>query len=748
MKKISIILLFALLSPLNSQNIYTKEEIYNFLNSIDVPEETLESVKNFIAELFEGLYAFNEISKNPPQPEFDNNYFAKIDFQEKIKSINTKNVNFYKFYQELKKMLTIIGDLHIDISFDLDLNKIFFLTPIYFMIKRVDDKPKIFSIINNALGPLLNFMTNSNKIQEIVTKNSNVSIKYINGEDPFDFISNFGNEYIKIRNPHGNFIYKCITNINSQIFYNFQNFPFSMDELTNITIDYENGEKLTIEYTYYSLLNLTSLETKDQIKKNLKNFIFKYKDKENVYNEFLQNELLKYNKQLFEKLKNLNINQNGDLSPDFIYENYLMCMADNKNKLNTFVVYSFYPNDLKEFQLEMFKCIELFDNNTYPISVIMKFNGGGAIFLSNLLLELISSKYIYNIYGAFRNTKIFKESENLNKLLIGFAGTDYENCEELNSENLVKKQYEMNYGNNIKDNFFSPFIISGTLKKDIYNLKKQIKNKRNPTDILVYTDGFTYSAAAMFIKYLNYNGGGITSGYFLNPNLDNKTFDMGLSPSPILTADQVRLLNPIGYNELVNKIPISIKLPIVQTFYNPYNLTCPLEYEITPVDEMSNLYFFSFDDEEEYNQYVNNSLKIFEKYRNYCNPKNKKLVFVTDKCDGKFKSSYTHGGYLCGDDGKWTETCVPSYCDIGYIFDHINQECIVDACSEQSNSQDDDPSGNDSKSYFKTVILIVVPVIIAIILIILLIICIKRRKKNNKEIESVNKENLTEGLNV
>lgn len=737
MKQTSLLLFSILLGLLNSQNIYTKEDVFNYFNSIDIPEETLDSVKNVIADTFEKLYAFNEILKNPPQPEFDNNYFEKLDFQEKIKSINTKNTNFYTFYQELMKILAIIGDLHISIDFDSNFDKIGFIPPITFILKKVDEKPKIFSTLNMLISQFFNIIPNFDKIQEIITKNSNVSIKYINGEDPFDFISNFGNDYSKLKGPHGNFRWKYY--IISNVGYDFMKFPFSMDELADLSIEFENGEKLSIEYIYMSPLNLTSLETKDITKKNIKNFITKFKDKKNLDKGFIQNELFKYNKKFFEKFK-ININQNNDLSPDVIFENFFFCKVDNKNQLNTFVISSFYPKDSKEkdkFEKEMFKCIDLFDNNNYPIAVLMFLNAGGWLDLSKSLLELISSKYTFNVYGAMRKTEIFNDPNFLNNLK-DFYFRDYENGEKINSTNFAEKQFEINYGDNIKDNYYGPYILLGQIREILNNYKKKIKNKRNPTDILVYTDGFSYSAAAIFIKYLNYNGGGITSGYFLNPNLENKTFDMGLSPSPI-----IKNMWYIGES----KNTITIQVPLVQTFYNPYNLTCPLEYEITPVDEMANLYITSLD-QGEYDDFVNKSLSIFKKYKTYCNPKNKKLVFVTDKCDGKFKSSYTHGGYLCGDDGKWTETCVPSYCDIGYIFDHINQECIVDVCSEQSNSQDDEPSGNDSKSYFKTVILIVVPVIIAIILIILLIICIKRRKKNNKEIESVNKENLTEGLNV
>ena len=155
MKQTSLLLFSILLGLLNSQNIYTKEEVFNYFNSIDIPEETLDLVKNAIADTFEKFYAFNEILKNPPQPEFDNNYFEKLDFQEKIKSINTKNTNFYTFYQELMKILAIIGDLHISIDFDSNFDKIGFIPPITFILKKVDEKPKIFSTLNMFISPFL-----------------------------------------------------------------------------------------------------------------------------------------------------------------------------------------------------------------------------------------------------------------------------------------------------------------------------------------------------------------------------------------------------------------------------------------------------------------------------------------------------------------------------------------------------------------------------------------------------------------
>ena len=61
---------------------------------------------------------------------------------------------------------------------------------------------------------------------------------------------------------------------------------------------------------------------------------------------------------------------------------------------------------------------------------------------------------------------------------------------------------------------------------------------------------------------------------------------------------------------------------------------------------------------EDYDKFINESFKKFEKYKTQCNPNNKKLVLLTNKCDGKFLNKYTHGGYKCGDNGYWTEECI------------------------------------------------------------------------------------------
>ena len=57
------------------------------------------------------------------------------------------------------------------------------------------------------------------------------------------------------------------------------------------------------------------------------------------------------------------------------------------------------------------------------------------------------------------------------------------------------------------------------INEEINNHKKKLKNKRKPTDILIYTDGYSFSAASTFIKYIQYYGGGIVVGFFGNLNV-------------------------------------------------------------------------------------------------------------------------------------------------------------------------------------------------------------------------------------
>ena len=115
-------------------------------------------------------------------------------------------------------------------------------------------------------------------------------------------------------------------------------------------------------------------------------------------------------------------------------------------------------------------------------------------------------------------------------------------------------------------------------------------------------------------------------------------------------------------------------MPAIQYFYGDFDYKYPLEYSVTPVDERVGIYeYFKANT---YQLFIDEAKRILDKYKTQCNPKNKKLVLVSNECDNKFENEYTHGGYECGDDGKWTNNCVPSYCDPGYVFSYNTRKCV------------------------------------------------------------------------
>ena len=80
-----------------------------------------------------------------------------------------------------------------------------------------------------------------------------------------------------------------------------------------------------------------------------------------------------------------------------------------------------------------------------------------------------------------------------------------------------------------------------------------------------------------------------------------------------------------------------------------------------------------------YDDFINNASEIFKKYEKECNINNTRLLLDDEQCilDDKRK-----GGHPCGEEGKWDMTkCEAYYCEIGYYYDQINKECILDKCT-------------------------------------------------------------------
>ena len=545
MTKIPITLfsLFSLLYLITSQtyNFYPKDTIFKFMNKLNSTSDELKTIIEDLCDTFKELYAFNEISKNPPKYK-GKDFFNKVNIQEELKKIDTNNTNLFKFYQEIRKVIFSLEDFHIILFPELNskfnfLTEIRFADPLYFRIKEFNGEPRVFGELR-ADTDLINNFKDSEKLKQIIEENSKFPIKSINGINPFLFILTFGGDNQKLKSQQGTFKHKFVFHNNST-YLNFFLFPLSSDYFTDYTVVYENNQTFTTEYIFYSEKKLDE----NNLKSNLLN---------SNSNLFFKNNNLYYN--IFKGINNNNLKEKK-IEWDYDYNEMISCKFDKMNEINLIKITSFMPDDLAPYSQTLLSCLDLFDSNAFPIILLLDYNTGGYYFYTHYILELISPNIAFNLYGAIRNYKILKDKNknftetfynNINKL---------DNCEIGDFDTLNKNPNEIDYGNNIKDILSNTFyLLQKPYRNQINEFKKILKNPRKPTDVLLLTDGFSFSSGSIVTKSMQYFGGGITVGYFPNPIIDfeKNPFDSGLSPSAAIMDQQIYEFDPKGYKDLVD----------------------------------------------------------------------------------------------------------------------------------------------------------------------------------------------------
>ena len=603
------IYIFAFLIPiLLSHYAYDSSKVIEYLSQSSLDEYYYRVIKRSFALIFADAYAYNEIAVNPPQPNFDNNYFQKVDIQKSIYAINQTHIDVYKFYQELKKRIADIKDLQFKFKTEYKafkiLNELFLACPIDFTIRKINEKPELFCIFNEQFMKLF-----PQNVTDEIKANLDCPIDSINGKDPFDYIAEFGGNINAGKNPHSTLSNKFNTHNGESL----ATYPLNEEDLY-MEINFKNGKKVNFKYVIISQNQIGDL------------------------NDTLISEI-EYKKE--EK------KEDNDLQWEVTHDLF-KCKVDNGNQANIFYLHNSNPSSepYDNYEGNLFNCIDLFDQNNYPIIVIFGKNVRyDAPHLPKYLVELISPLISMKYYKA---DKIHQVS--LEKIPIEYGVKNF-------------SYYKV------------PIDLSYELNEKLIEKRKTLKNKRKPTDILIYTDGNLVSVDAVFMKSFQYYGAGIVAGYFGNPNKNNVPFDSAQSCGIFINQKAFEIRSSRGYGkELVKRYSTIVDMPYVPMFFGDFDFHYPIEYSVLPVDERVEI--FEYLKGSNYQMFIDEAKKILEKYKNQCNPKNKKLVLVNNECDNKFGNEYTHGGYECGDDGKWTNNCVPSYCDPGYVFNYKENKCV------------------------------------------------------------------------
>ena len=670
---LNIIIFIELIIPsfLQYEYIYNIDDVINYINEEKIEKENFISIIDYLINIFIDAYAFYEISAEPPQPNIKEDYFSKVDILSDFKQLQEKIENniiedVYDFYRERMYIISKLKDCHIEINWKfLNLDDFFILAPIDFIIKEVNGKPKIFpNCIDEAF-----INCNDQEALDVLAlcvEYTESPIKSINGYNPFDYINNFGDIFLSTKNEHALFSYRLKFHNNIPL----SEYPLKNEEDFNrLEIIFEEGNEDKITTKYYIGSDADIYNEDRRYLRNLQN------------KKFLSKKEKTKKKKKFTKRRNLydQVNWNNN------FDDLIKCYEDSINKINIYYISTFGPEnrDKEKFLKTIEKCYELFDKNIYPIVVINDLNDGGFLYLSQIFLGIISPLMSIDLFkGRIRITDAFKDTEEI-AYFIETNLTSSESCLHTNYELLTSNKIHAKYNQGLEDDLTQIFFLNNiTIHNYIENARKKMNNKRKPTDILVYTDGYTFSAASLFMQYLQKSGGGIIASYLGNPNHKNDIyFDISQSPSPIFTNQILKIFSPENYVNLNKDFENEweIQMPGIQSFYNSKDYKIPLEYELILPDINSNIY--ETFDEETYDKFIQKSKEIFEKFKNECNPKNKNLIKVSEDCDNKFGNKYTHGGYECGDDGKWSNKCVPSYCDQGYFFNKNKMKCIKDICS-------------------------------------------------------------------
>ena len=651
----------------NKTNIYQLSEFFDKINKIEISEQDSTNLISYLTQILE-RYVYLDIARNPPQPPDNDEYHNRVNLIKMLNEINTHKQSLYDFYREVKLVICSCQDLHLSITLNkefekgLSLGNSLFVSPYILSI----EKGKVYA---NPFNEEYFEQTEEDKnIIKFIEDNNVNPIESINGIDPLVYIRQFNKGFNILKSRQAQFV------LNQRIIpmMPISGFPFDIEDLKDINIKYENeGGEIN---TYYKVIH-----NNDDTKAFLSKYFILPKNNEpfNLNMPKLKEYFFRPQKKSNRKLEEIKWDKE-------IEEGQLKCRVDNQNKVNVIYQSSFMLSEAEKAYQFFIDCFNSFYKNNYKIVVIEQFNGGGYVIFADIFKEFLNLHQPAIDYMSYRYNDDVKNYVAKNNYM-----KEIETCERKQSDNIFdEKNVEDDYGVDtdgikIKHNRTKIFDLSFVPEDDFIKIKKK-KNIRKPHEIIIFTDGFSYSATSIFIKGIQLDGGAIIVGYAGDP--DENEFDSSQSPTPVFSTEGAK----DGLSKNIEKLNFTLGYPMMEMFNrlddeNDTEINYPLEYQINPIDERAQI-FNSYDDSN-YQEFIDEALKIFDKYEKKCNPNNKNLLFITKDC--KFEDKNMHGGYQCNDDGTWSKICVPSYCDNGYYFDRINKECKKNVCITKSLSDDD-----------------------------------------------------------
>jgi len=658
---LSTVLLVA--AGLSSDCQYVKSKY--MLSDVDTVKSCFESYtldKSFAdlivsnLEIIGDVYPYVDIARNPPQDMQRRNviyYQAKL--AEVKKDISNSGNVISKIFRPTMKFINSFHDGHFGLSvYDPSKGKENIFSSVYGIL------PFFWHVLPDKNGDLKVYIGPSSIVDfpdeatlELIKNNFNakVAVTEVDGIDAFKFFSEFFEDYDIMKTLRGSLQRTQYSTNNG-----FKLLSYPMEKLfTTHTVKYSDGTTFTFVVT---IINTNGSRSRsDPVINPVPEVSFVS---------------IKEERDAVEKLKHFVMKKPGSKASRSSHK-YIPCGL--KNDMNYIVINSFSPDDLDAFADELAECIDDFDQNDKPISVLLPMNGGGYIILEYLAFNWLFPNADFRELGAFRKTDSNEIIAVENGYALSLADVDND-CQDY-TQKTVDKFWEKtdvdDLGNGVKHSRTKKgFMVYKDVMSEYFQFGLK-KNIRKPTDVIVVTDGFCFSACSIFVDNVLRTGSGIVTG--AGPTYPgDERFVAAQCPSAVVTTDEY--FDEVKDND---EHGFYFATPVFET----YNISqsesevIPTDYDVMRIDKHLGYYDMMNLNLEDV---LDHTKAVYKEFQTKCNSANQRLLMVSDKCESDDKHALDVG-YACGSNGEWDDKkCLIATCEPGYYVDFESNKCVECNC--------------------------------------------------------------------
>jgi len=642
-------------------------------NTYPVAKEVTDVIiKNL--EIIGEIYPYVDIASNPPsKPE---GYFRTMNFKDGLAELKEKfasnetNRTVASVYTELAKFISGFRDGHLyfyleeaeEVEFDNILTDVYGMVPFYLDVSIDDNGKRLVQIVD----PFSAFLPNETiEIIDSMAEN-NCYAETVDGKDAFEFFADFFGNYNEMKSVQGRLVYSYMM---FEDWFSILQYPAD-GMFANHTIVFNDTEHTSVTFQLgYVNFRAFPFRHRDIVDEALAKRI---REKQPKKERFMS---MKQEKEIINTLKSF------DFKKRDIYaqkdHKILPCGAQNGTNYIIISSFSYSGTDVLMYMAELAECVDLFSKNSLPVVIILPQNGGGSATLRALTQYLLMPANDIRVVRSMRSTERAKYVAADEWYMVGFLSPDRETCKPFEKPSEVEefwKQSETDTFGNVTHKRTVKAFESLLSEIEFYGYYSMWRNVRKPTDIIVATDGYCFSACAFFVDNVIRSGAGIVAGYGITRPGD-ELFVAAQCPSGVIQLDEY-------FEDVMNNTAYG--LHFASTITESYNVsnkldeTIPADYDILRIDDHMNYQtaFYSSDLEE----FLLSALEVHEKFKTQCNPANKRLLLVTDECDIN-DTIIVSRGYACGSNGQWDKSkCKVASCMEGYVVDFENDKCIPNVC--------------------------------------------------------------------